>query len=141
MARLVGRWMLAVLFIFAGTWHLLDARLFLPIMPPWIPQPMTGILLSGMAELAGGGGLLVPYREVRRAAGWGLLLLLVAVFPANIYMAAAHVQVHGFPSQNWMSWARLPLQPLLMFAVSWATGIWPRAHGEGDDEPRVAPAS
>ena len=140
MARLAGRWALAALFIFAGTVHLLDARLFLPIMPPWIPQPVTAIILSGLAELAGGVGLLVPFRALRRAAGWGLLLLLVAVFPANLHMASAHIRVHGFPSQNWMSWARLPLQPLLMVAVSWATGIWPRARGEGEDAARVAPA-
>jgi uncharacterized membrane protein len=126
MARLVGRLLLAALFLFAGTFHLLDAQLFLSIMPPWIPQPMAGILISGVAELLGGLGLLVPVREVQRAAGWGLLLLLVAVFPANIYMAAAHIQVDGFPSENWMSWARLPLQPVLMFVVSWATGIWPK---------------
>ncbi len=130
--------MLALLFMFAGTWHLLDARLFLPIMPPWIPLPLTGIVLSGVAELAGGGGLLVPYREVQRAAGWGLLLLLIAVFPANIYMAAAHVKVHGFPAHDWMSWARLPLQPTLMFVVSWATGIWPRPRGEGTCEVRAS---
>jgi uncharacterized membrane protein len=126
MARLVGRLVLAALFLFAGTCHLLDPQLFLPIMPPWIPQPIAGIVISGVAELLGALGLLVPIREVQLAAGWGLLLLLVAVFPANIYMAVAHVQVHGFPAENWMSWARLPLQPLLMLLVSWAAGIWPR---------------
>jgi uncharacterized membrane protein len=139
MARLAGRILLAALFLFAGTWHLLDPQLFLPIMPPWIPQPMAGIVLSGVAEWLGGLGLLVPFREVQRAAGWGLLLLLVAVFPANIYMAAAHVQVHGFPAHNWVSWARLPVQPVLMLAVSWATGIWPAARTPGD--ARVARAS
>jgi uncharacterized membrane protein len=126
MARLVGRLVLAALFLFAGTVHLLKPQLFLPIIPPWIPRPMAGILISGVAELFGGFGLLMPFRDIRHAAGWGLLLLLVAVFPANIYMAAAHVQVHGFPSRNWMSWARLPLQPLLMLLVSWSTGIWPK---------------
>lgn len=127
MARLVTRILLAALFLFAGTVHLLNPRLFLPIMPPWIPAPMTGILISGVCELLGGAGLLVPMAAVHRAAGWGLLLLLVAVFPANIYMAAAHVQVRGFPTEAWMSWARLPLQPLIMLVVSWATGIWPRS--------------
>jgi uncharacterized membrane protein len=125
MARLLGRILLAVLFLFAGTVHLLDPRFFLPIMPPWVPAPMAGIIVSGVAELAGGIGLLMPQRAIQRAAGWGLLLLLLAVFPANIYMAAAHVRIHGVPSQPWMSWARLPLQPLLMFVVSWATAIWP----------------
>jgi uncharacterized membrane protein len=121
------RILIAGLFLFMGTVHLLDARLFLPIMPPWIPDPMAGILLSGMCELLGGAGLLVPRAGIQQAAGWGLLLLLAAVFPANIYMATAHVQVDGFPSQPWMSWARLPLQPVLMLLVGWCTGIWPKA--------------
>jgi uncharacterized membrane protein len=125
-ARLVVRILIAGLFLFMGTVHLLDARLFLPIMPPWIPDPMAGILLSGVCELLGGVGLLVPRAAIQRAAGWGLLLLLAAVFPANIYMATAHIQVDGFPSHHWMSWARLPLQPVLMFLVSWSTGIWPQ---------------
>jgi uncharacterized membrane protein len=127
MARLVTRILLAALFLFAGTVHLLNPRLFLPIMPPWIPDPIAGIVISGVCELLGGVGLLVPRATVQNAAGWGLLLLLVAVFPANIYMAAAHVRVRGFPVENWMSWARLPLQPLIMLMVSWATGIWPKS--------------
>jgi uncharacterized membrane protein len=126
MARLIGRLLLAALFLFAGTFHLLNPALFLPIMPPWIPAPLAGIIISGIAELAGGIGLLIPVREIQRAAGWGLLLLLVAVFQANIYMASAHIRVHGLPAHDWISWARLPLQPILMFVVSWATGIWPR---------------
>ena len=56
-------------------------------------------------------------------------------------MAAAHIQVRGIPPHNWMSWARLPLQPLLMLLVSWATGIWPREAGEGSGETRAASAA
>ncbi len=131
MARRIGRWLLAALFLFTGTVHLTDPRLFVPIMPPFVPQPFACIILSGVAELLGALGLLIPRRGVRRAAGWGLILLLVAVFPANIYMAAAHVRVRGFPPHDWMSWARLPLQPILLFAVCWSAGIWPRANHAG----------
>jgi uncharacterized membrane protein len=131
MGGFIGRLLLGVLFLFTGTVHLVDASLFLPIMPAWVPWPMAAILVSGVAELLGGLGLIAPFRGVRLAAGWGLLALLVAVFPANFHMAAAHIQVRGFPAHNWMSWARLPLQPLLMFAVSWAAGIWPRPRGKG----------
>jgi uncharacterized membrane protein len=131
MARLIIRLLLAALFFFTGTVHLLDPRLFLPIMPTWVPNPMAGILLSGVCEWLGGVGLLMPREAIRRTAGWGLLLLLAAVFPANIYMAMAHIQVRGFPSHNWMSWARLPLQPILMLMVSWSTGIWPKYTGAG----------
>ena len=123
MLRTALRLLLALLFLFAGTLHLANPRLFLPIMPPWIPWHLFCIELSGVFELLGGLGLLVPQRSVQRLAGFGLLLLLIAVFPANIYMAAAHIQVHGIPAQPWIAWARLPLQPLLMVAVYWAAGL------------------
>ncbi len=95
-------------------------------MPPWIPFHHLCILFSGVFELLGALGLLVPVPLVQTITGWGLVLLLVAVFPANIYMAAANIKIHGIPSQPWMGWARLPLQPLLILAVTWITGIWPR---------------
>jgi uncharacterized membrane protein len=121
--RFLLRLLLAAVFLFAGTVHLIDPRLFLPIMPPGIPWPMGCIIVSGVFELLGGLGLLMPNARIQKLAGAGLLLLLLAVFPANIYMAAAHIQVHGIPSQPWMAWARLPLQPLLMWAVFWAAGV------------------
>ncbi len=93
------------------------------IMPPWIPLHWACVVVSGIAELMGGVGLLAPAGPLRRAAGWGLVLLLIAVFPANIYMAVAHIQVHGIPSQPWMAWARLPLQPFLIAGVAWVTGL------------------
>ncbi len=119
--RFVLRLLLAAIFLVAGTVHLTDPRFFLPIMPPGIPWPMACIIISGVFELLGGVGLLIPDARIQKAAGIGLILLLIAVFPANIYMAAAHIQVHGIPSQPWMAWARLPLQPLLIAAVWWAT--------------------
>ncbi len=121
MARAIIRVCLAGLFLLAGTIHLLDSRLFLPAMPPWIPFHLACILISGVCELAGGLGLLMPVGSIRRAAAWGLTALLIAVFPANIYMAWTHVQVHGFPRHVWVEWARLPLQPLLIWAVLWST--------------------
>ncbi len=121
MARMVVRFLLAALFLVAATLHLGHAKLFLPAMPPMIPFPMECILISGVCEFLGGIGLLVPRNSIRRTAAWGLALLLVAVFPANIYMATAHVEVHGFPKFAWLEWARLPLQPLLIWAVLWST--------------------
>jgi uncharacterized membrane protein len=123
--RTLVRLLLAALFLFAGTIHLRHPELFLPVMPPWIPFHLPCIQVSGVFELLGGVGLLIPARRVQLLAGWGLTLLLVAVFPANVYMAMAHVKIHGFPSQPWMGWARLPLQPLLIVAVLWATRAWP----------------
>jgi uncharacterized membrane protein len=123
--RMLLRLLLAALFLFAGTLHLRRPELFLPIMPPWIPFHLPCILISGVFELVGGIGLLIPVRPVQVAIGWMLTLLLVAVFPANIYMALANVKIQGLPAQPWMGWARLPLQPLLIVAVLWITRIWP----------------
>ena len=122
-ARVIVRFLLAALFLAAGIVHLLDPHLFLPIMPPAFPFPLFCILASGVAEISGGFGLLVPSPLVQAAAGLGLVLLLLAVFPANIYMAAHHVRIHGFPKHDWEAWARLPLQPLLILAVAWVS--WP----------------
>jgi len=84
-------------------------------MPPWLPAPDRLIALSGVAELLGGAGLL--YQPSRRAAGWGLILLLLAVFPANVQMLLNY-QRHGVA---WwgalLLWLRLPLQGLLIWWV------------------------
>jgi uncharacterized membrane protein len=109
------RWLrygLALLFLSAGLLHFVRPAPFLRIVPPALPAPRLLVLLSGAAEMAGGLGLLLP--ATRRLAGWGLLALLVAVFPANVYMVGLADELH-IPA--WVLWARLPLQPLLMWAV------------------------
>ncbi len=85
------------------------------MMPPFLPWPRTLVSISGAAEIAGGVGLL--WLSCRRAAAYGLVLLLIAVFPANIYMAVAHVPFSGLLGQSWFQWLRLPLQiPLILWA-------------------------
>jgi uncharacterized membrane protein len=123
MGRAICRWLLAALFLVAGVAHLASPRLFLPVMPPWVPAKLPCILASGGAELAGAVGLLLPGQRIRRAAGWGLVALLVAVFPANLYMAMAHVRIHGFPRHEWMAWARLPLQAVFIAMVVAGCGL------------------
>jgi uncharacterized membrane protein len=117
--RRAGRWALAALFVTAGTLHFLVPAVYLRIMPPLLPHPLALIWISGVAEIAGGLGLLV--RPVRRAAAWGLIALLVAVSPANIYMAMAHVPFPGIFGEAWVQWARVPLQlPLIAWAWVYA---------------------
>lgn len=112
-------YLLALLFVGAGLLHFLRPETYLRIMPPALPAPRLLVLLSGVAEVAGGLGLLLP--ATRRSAAWGLLALLLAVFPANVYMLQIHEQLH-LPA--WVAWARLPLQPLLMWWV-WRAGRRP----------------
>src|ERR1700679_666550 len=84
-ARVGLRWLAAGFFLLAGINHFLIPGFYQQIVPPGFPSPKTLVIVSGLAEIAGGLGLLI--RPMRRMAGWGLILLLIAVFPANIYMA------------------------------------------------------
>ena len=112
-----GPYLLAALFVGAGTLHFVRPQIYDAIVPPWaapglFPSARSVTLLSGAAEVAGGLGLLFPL--TRPAARWGLALLLLAVFPANLTMAQ-QPERYGLPA--WALWARLPLQPLLIWWV------------------------
>lgn len=111
--------LLALLMIAMGVLHFAQTRWFMLAMPPYLPWHRELVLVSGVFELAGGIGLLIP--RWRRAAGWGLVALLVAVFPVNIHMAVDPVQFPGEPIAAWVWWARLPLQAPLIAAAWWMT--------------------
>lgn len=113
---------LAAFFAFAGAMHFVIPRSYKAIMPPVIPRHREAVIVSGLAEIAGGAAV-VP-RRTRRFARWWLLGLLVAVFPANIHMAVNPEQIRGLDMRKfprWALWARLPLQPLAMLWVWQAT--------------------
>ncbi len=114
-----SRYLLAALFVLAGGFHLAKPQPFILIVPPWVPAPALMVALSGIAEIVGGLGIL--NRRTRRAAGWGLIALLAAVFPANIFMALMNIQPAGMTIAPALLWARLPLQPLLMWWIFLAT--------------------
>jgi uncharacterized membrane protein len=117
--RKLSIWVLALMFASAGVLHLLKPAPFVRIMPPFVPFPAMIVTLSGMAELFGAVGILIP--ASRRLAGWAVVLLLAAVLPANVYMAQQNIQIPGMPMSQWMLWLRLPLQFLLMWWVLAAT--------------------
>ena len=111
-----GRWALAGLFVVSGILHLVMPKPYIRIVPPMLPGPDLLVLISGGAEILGGIGLLVP--RLKRPAGYGLAVLLIAVFPANIYMAVAHVPSDGLLGNQWLQWLRLPVQvPLIWLAL------------------------
>ncbi len=107
---------LSVLFIVAGLNHFRSTEMYLRIMPEYLPRPLELVYLSGVFEVLGGIGLLIP--RLRVAAGWGLIALLIAVFPANIQMLVDAEQFPMFPV--WLLWLRLPIQGLLIAWVWWA---------------------
>jgi uncharacterized membrane protein len=115
--RILLRWLAAIFFIVAGTFHFLKPELYLQIMPPYFPAPAFLVLISGGAEIAGGLSLIIL--PLRSAAGWGLIALLIAVFPANIYMLQHPENFHIAP---WILWARLPFQGVFIAWV-WFIGI------------------
>jgi len=107
------RWLLALFFIAAGVNHFVSPGFYRAMMPPWLPGPDGMIIVSGIAEIVGGIGILMPHW--RRAAGWSLLVLLVAVFPANV-----HAAVHGHPDfSSTVGWWRLPFQAMFIAWVWW----------------------
>ena len=109
---------LAVAFVGAGVLHFVKPAVFEAIVPPYLPAPRALVLLSGAAEILGGLGLLVP--AVRPWAGWGLVALLVAVFPANLYMATDAPRFASL-APRWALFARLPLQVVLIVWMVWAS--------------------
>jgi uncharacterized membrane protein len=115
-----SRLALALFFIGAGAAHFIAPTPYLAIMPPGLPWPAALVFVSGVAEIAGGAGVL--WRRTRRFAGLGLVLLLIAVFPANIYAAMHGMQVGGRAVAPWILWLRLPVQAALVawvYFTSW----------------------
>ena len=88
---------------------------FLSIVPVWLPRPDLVVAVSGIAELLGAAGLV--WRRSRRAAGLALIVLLAAVFPANIKMLADAIGNGASPLWQAALWVRLPLQGLLIWLV------------------------
>ena len=107
----------------AGVMHFVTPQFFVDIVPAALPSPLGIVYVSGVFEILGALGLLVP--ATRRFSALGLIALFVAVFPANINMAVNHITPTGAaPMPEWAAWARLPLQGLLVW---WAWTIAQRA--------------
>lgn len=111
--------LIAVVFVAAGALHLLKPAPYIRIVPPWLPAPATLVMVSGICEILGGLGVLVPATRV--VAGWGLIALLVAVLPANVQMLVdAHAR-HASRLWQLSLVLRVPLQAALIWWVWRAT--------------------
>ncbi len=117
MLKPVVRCILVVFFVLAGMNHFRVPAIYLAMMPPWLPWPAGLSTIAGIAEILGGIGIFLP--QTRRVAGWGLVVLLVAVFPANVHVALmGHME--GFSFSAAVLWLRLPFQAVLIAGVSWS---------------------
>ena len=103
-----------VFFVLAGAMHFVIPRAYTSIVPDWLPARRKLVYASGVAELAGGAGMLHP--NTRRVAAWWSIATLVAVFPANVHMAL-NPDRYRVPGGRAALWARLPLQGLF---IAWA---------------------
>lgn len=121
------RWRIAMAggMAIAGTAHLLDPTPFIQHLPTWMPAREPLIFITGLVEIALGAGLAGP-RRWRRLTGLVLAAYLLAVFPANIYVAVAGVAVEGQPGGAY-PWVRLLFQPLFVWLAIWSTGSGHRA--------------
>lgn len=121
-----SRTLLGLLFVVAGTLHFRVPEVYEQIMPPYLPLHRELVYLSGASEIAGGLGLLP--RRTRRIAGGGLILVLIAVWPANLQML---LDARAAQQPLWwvaLLWARLPLQVVL---IAW---VWRASNSSSERE-------
>lgn len=115
----VLRGVLAVAIIIVGITHFIRPEQYARIVPPQLPAPVSLVYISGVFEILGGIGLLIPIVSV--AAAWGLILLFIAVFPANINQAIHSIPIEGIPHHPILYWVRLPFQAVLIAWAWWYT--------------------
>jgi len=115
--KLILKWLLAIAFVLAGINHFFNPTFYMRMMPPVLPAPLFLIYLSGVFEIAL--GILLLISKFTHFAAWGLIALLIAVFPANVYMA---MNPQVFPEfSSTALYLRLPLQLVLIALMFWFT--------------------
>jgi len=119
------RLLIAAIYAPFGILHILHSHGFLAIMPPVIPFPREIVIVTGVCEIVGAVGLLIP--RTQRLAGIMLALYAVCVWPANLYHAFSGMTVPPLPSSWWYHGPRLLLQPVFIWAPLWAADViqWP----------------
>lgn len=117
--KFIAKVIFALFFVAGGVNHFVNPGFYENIMPPYLPWPQTLVIVSGVAEIVLGVGLLIP--QTSRLAAWGIIALLIAVFPANIHMAVNSGLYPDIPF--YLLLIRLPLQGLLVLWAFWYTRI------------------
>ena len=123
--RTALRLVLAAFFAGGFVLHMTAVDALVSITPDWVPVPRAVVLTTGWLELAGAIGLMLP--QTRRVAGVALALYILAVWPANIHQAIAHIVVPPIPDSWWYHGPRLALQPVLAWWALFCVGVidWP----------------
>jgi len=110
----ISLYVMAVLYIAGGILHFTKTSTYLRIVPPYIPYHLAVVYISGILEIVLGAGLF--FDKLRHYSALGLIILLIAIFPANVYMLTSGL----FTSiPRWVLWLRLPLQAVLIAWAAW----------------------
>ena len=125
--QLAGLSFVFLWFFVGGIMHFAATEIEASIVPPYIPWPVAAVLVSGVFELLGAIGIVLP--STRKAAGIGLFLLTLAVTPGHVYMLQ-RPELFGVPI--WALWLRLPVQVALLWLILWST--W-RVHRRAEPQP------
>lgn len=118
MLATISLYVMALVYILGGLNHFINPKFYLRMMPPWLPLHLELVYISGVVEIALGGALLIE--GLRMFAAWGIIALLVAVFPANFYMYQQR-NTKFKKINNWLLLIRLPLQLVLIAWAYWHT--------------------
>ena len=114
--KTTSKYLLAIFMVGAGAMHFVKPDFYVQIMPPYLPWHLELVYLSGFCEIALGLSLLIP--QLSCLAAWGIFALLIAIFPANIYVDQ-HQEV--LPAPPWLHLLRLPLQGVFLLWAYWHT--------------------
>lgn len=113
-------WLMGAFYVGAGVMHFVNPGFYLPMMPPSLPLHRELVFLSGVVEVVLGVAVLVP--SLRQWAAWGIIGLLIAVFPANLHVALNNVPLGSAPAGLGIwNWVRLPFQALFILWAWWYT--------------------
>jgi uncharacterized membrane protein len=121
MLKRISLSVMALFYVGGGINHFVRTGFYLQIMPPYLPWHLAAVYVSGVAEILLGVALAIP--RLSRLAAWGVIALLIAVFPANVYMWTGHVQPDGFMVPPWFHAVRLPFQLVLVAWAFWHTRV------------------
>ena len=117
--KLITIFLMSFFYIQIGIKHFTNVDWFMQIMPPYMPFHKELVYLSGIIEIVC--GVMLLFEKTRFLAGWGLILLLIAVFPANIYLAQTNGDAMGISAT--IAWGRLPFQAVFIALAYWHTKI------------------
>lgn len=134
--KTISMYIMGILYVLAGVNHFLMPEVYIAIMPPYMGLHKELVFASGLIEIMLGALLFLP--QYRKIAAWGIILLLIAVFPANIYLAQTNGEVLGISA--FAAWARLPIQALLILWAWWYTRPDSAAKGNAKQKSKSKPS-